>query len=94
VAGLAAWVGDRRLRLTVWPALLDEDGEITRTTPTTPMPTSSSSTSIRSSTARRSPRSPTARVLIAGPETGPTPLVLDLDRELAADAAPSPGAAG
>jgi hypothetical protein len=88
VVGLAAWVADRRLRLTVWPALLHPDGEITEDDPHHPdADLLVIDLDPLEHGAEIAALATTARVLIAGPETGPTPLVLELDPVLAADAA-------
>jgi hypothetical protein len=86
VVGLGAWVGDRRLRLTVWPALLHADGEITDDGPEgadadllvidiDPLEHGAELTALAAC----------GRVLIAGPEAGPTPLALDLDPQRCAE---------
>lgn len=83
--GLGAWVGDRRVRLTVWPALLHADGEVTADDPDDPDADllvvdldPSAHPEVTAALER------TGRVLIAGPEAGPTPLVLELDLDLVA----------
>lgn len=84
-AGLGAWVGDRTVRLRIWPALLDEDGEITADDPDDdgadllvididPLEHGQALDDLVR----------LGRLFVAGPEAGPTPLVLDVDRELLA----------
>jgi hypothetical protein len=86
VIGLGAWVGDRRIRLRVWPALLDDAGEVTADDPDAPgadlleidLDPSVDADALEALAA-------TNRVLIAGPETGPTPVLVDLDPDLVAE---------
>lgn len=82
-AGLGAWVGDRTLRLLVWPALIDEAGEIEAADPDDPEadvlvidldPTVFFDELVELGRL--------GRLIIAGPDAGPTPLVLDVDRKL------------
>jgi hypothetical protein len=81
--GLGAWVGDRRIRLRVWIALLHDDGSITADDPDEPTtdvlvidldPVGDAE--VLDGLAE------TGRLLVAGPEMGPVPLVLDVDPEL------------
>ena len=82
-AGLGAWVGDRRVRVSIWPALLDESGEIEADDPTDPeadvlvidIDPLEHGTELEA-LARL------GRLIVAGPESGPVPLVVDLDRDL------------
>lgn len=85
-AGLGAWVGDRRVRLRVWPVLADESGAILADDPDDPdaellvvdfdpiADAQALADLIR-----------LGRLIIAGPEAGPLPLVLDVDQELMAE---------
>jgi hypothetical protein len=82
-AGLGAWVGDRRVRITIWPATVDAAGEIHADDPDDPDadilvidvdPLEHGEELL--ALARL------GRLFVAGPEMGPTPLVLDVDREL------------
>lgn len=87
VAGLGAWVGDRRVRISIWPAIATADGEVQAEDPDDP-----------DADVLVLDLDPIAhgdaldalvrlgRLLIAGPEGGPVPLVVDLDRDLVADA--------
>lgn len=86
-AGLGEWVGDRRLRIRVWPAVADATGRIIEdrhrepgadvlTVEIDPVAHAEPLAHLRRN----------GRLLIAGPEGGPVPLVLDLDTELLADA--------
>lgn len=83
VVGLGAWVGDRRVRVTIWPALIDEAGEITADDPTDP---DADVLAIDIDPLEHGEAlealATLGRLLVAGPEIGPTPLVLDVDREL------------
>ena len=81
--GLGAWVGDRRLRLVVWPALLHPDGSIDAEDPDAP-----DADVLVIDIDPREAAGPLAfllevgRLFVASPEGGPTPLVLDVDVEL------------
>jgi len=82
-AGLGAWVGDRVVRLRVWPALVDEDGEVTADDH------ESDDADVLvvdfrpgADAAAIEGIGRTGRVFIAGPEGGPVPLVLDIDQDL------------
>ena len=72
-------------RIRVWPALLDEDGEITADDP------DDDGADLlvididpREHGAALDDLIRLGRLFVAGPEAGPTPLVLDLDRDLVA----------
>ncbi|MCU1459647.1 MAG: hypothetical protein JWL73_3739 [Actinomycetia bacterium] len=81
--GLGAWVGDRWLRLAVWPAVVDEAGEVSEQDPDDPdrdllqidFDPAADADALRSI-------GEIGRIVIAGPDAGPTPLVLDVDRDL------------
>ncbi|MCU1371071.1 MAG: hypothetical protein JWO77_2265 [Ilumatobacteraceae bacterium] len=85
-AGLGAWIGDRRVRVSIWPALIDAAGEIDADDPTDPDADvlvididplefgEELEQLVR-----------LGRLIVAGPESGPVPLVVDLDRELVAE---------
>ena len=96
VVGLAAWVADRRVRLRVWPGLVDEAGEVTADDPDAPgadLLEIDFDPVVDLHALQALAR--TGRLLIAGPETGPVPMVLDLDVAMVADIVesitPSPG---
>jgi hypothetical protein len=81
--GLGAWIGDRRIRLRVWSALLHDDGAITADDPDEP------TTDVlvidfdpATDAEALDGMAETGRLLIAGPEMGPVPLVLDVDVDL------------
>ncbi|MCU1453042.1 MAG: hypothetical protein JWN46_1188 [Acidimicrobiales bacterium] len=82
-SGLGAWVGDRRLRLEVWPALVDDAGEVHEEDPdegerdvlAIDFDPAADADALRSI-------GHIGRIVIAGPDAGPTPLVLDIDRDL------------
>lgn len=86
VSGLGAWVGDRRLLVRIWPALLHPDGEVTADDPRDagadvlvlafdPVAHGPELAALRE----------LGRLFVAGPEAGPVPLVVDLDRDLLAE---------
>jgi hypothetical protein len=85
-AGLGAWVGDRRLRVVVWPALVDESGAITEDDPDDPH---TDVLVVDIDPARFGPElealEELGRLVIAAPDGGPVPLVLDVDRALVAE---------
>lgn len=82
-AGLGAWVGDRRVRVSIWPAVIDADGEITADDPDAPeadvlvidLDPLEHGTELEELVRL-------GRLIVAGPESGPVPLVVDLDRDL------------
>ncbi|MFN8018298.1 MAG: hypothetical protein U0P45_09250 [Acidimicrobiales bacterium] len=82
-AGLGAWVADRRLRVAIWPALLHADGSIEADDPDDP-----DADVLVIDIDPREHAGPLAslvemgRLFVAGPDAGPTPLVLDVDTEL------------
>lgn len=85
-AGLGAWVGDRRVRITIWPALVDAAGDITADDPDDPdadvlvidVDPLEHGTELQALVA-------IGRLIVAGPDAGPVPLVIDLDRDLLAE---------
>ena len=85
-AGLGAWVGDRRVRVSVWPARIDEAGDITADDPEDP---SADVLVIDLDPLEHGAELEAlvrlGRLFIAGPESGPVPLVVDLDRALLRD---------
>ncbi len=82
-AGLGAWVGDRRVRVSIWPALIDAAGEITADDPAEPdadvlvidIDPLEFGTELEDLVRL-------GRLIVAGPESGPVPLVVDLDQDL------------
>lgn len=83
IGGLGQWIGDRTLRLRVWPAVVDVDGIITEddhekpgadvlTVLVDPVEHRAMLDELRQ----------LGRLAIAGPESGPVPLLLDLDTDL------------
>jgi len=87
VAGLGAWVGDRRLRISIWPAVVDAEGGVDAADPDDPdadVLVLDVDPNVHGDALDALVR--LGRLLIAGPEGGPVPLVVDLDRELLADA--------
>ncbi len=87
VTGLGAWVGDQRLRITLWAVLVDNDGILDETNPSAPdadvlrldFDPIGDRTSLDHLTR-------IGRLIVAGPDAGPVPLVVDLDPELVAEA--------
>lgn len=90
VAGLGAWVGDRRVRVSIWPALVDGAGAIHD--PDRADDNAGTEEDLLvidfDPVADRAALDDLARVgrlIVAGPDAGPVPLVVDLDRALLAD---------
>jgi hypothetical protein len=84
-AGLAAWVGDRRVRLRVWPAYLDDDGTITDHHEDPGADVLEVDLDPVADADALDGMVRLGRVFLAGPDAGPTPLVLDVDGELVAE---------
>lgn len=85
VTGLGAWIGDRRLRIAIWPALLGADGEITADDlddPDADVALIDLDPLEHGEELDHLVR--LGRLLVAGPESGPVPLVVDLDTDLLA----------
>jgi hypothetical protein len=81
--GLGAWVGDRRVRVIVWPALIDAGGEISADDPDEPdADVLVIDVDPLEHGAELEELVRLGRLIIAGPESGPVPLVLDIDRDL------------
>ena len=81
--GLGAWVGDRRLRLAIWPALLHADGSIEADDPDDPeADLLVIDIDPREHAGALASLVEVGRLFVAGPDAGPTPLVLDVDTEL------------
>ena len=83
VAGLGAWVGDQRVQVRIWPALLDDDGDIAADDPEDPAADllAIDFDPLEHASELRS-LATLGRLFVAGPEAGPVPLVVDLDRDL------------
>lgn len=82
-AGLGAWVGDRRVRVSIWPALVDEAGEITADDPDEPdADVLIIDIDPLEFGAELEELVRLGRLIVAGPESGPVPLVIDLDQDL------------
>lgn len=82
-AGLGAWVGDRQVRITIWPALVTDEGSIFATDPdeadrdllvidVDPVAHRASLDDLTR----------LGRLVIAAPDAGPIPLVVDIDTDL------------
>lgn len=81
-AGLGAWIGDRWVRLRVWPALVDGDGTVVddhHDDPDADLLTVVFDPD-RDATALAD-LARVGRLIIAGPDAGPVPLVVDVDRD-------------
>ncbi|QXC62455.1 hypothetical protein KSP35_06550 [Aquihabitans sp. G128] len=86
-AGLGAWVGDQRVRVKVWPALVDDAGTVTEDDPDDPeadvlwvdFDPIADRTALDDLVR-------VGRLVVAGPDAGPVPLVVDLDGEAVAEA--------
>ncbi len=99
VAGLGAWIGDRRVRVTVWPVLVDDDGVLDEADPTDPdADRLVLDFDLAADRAALDHLATVGRLVVAGPDAGPVPLVVDLDPGLVAEvlaaADPGPGAIG
>lgn len=84
-AGLGAWVKDRRLRVTIWPALVDAAGEVF----TADLDDPDADLLVIDFDAEKDRVAldqlvRIGRLIVAGPDAGPVPLVVDLDRDLVA----------
>ncbi len=88
-AGLGAWVGDRRVRISIWPALVDEDGTVAEAVDVGGGWTDDDVVTIDIDPTRHGDAladlARVGRLVVAGPDAGPLPLVVDLDRDLVAD---------
>ncbi len=85
--GLGAWVGDRRVRVSIWPVLMGPEGVLDEADPND-----------LEADVLRVDFDPIAdrtalddlgrigRLIVAGPDAGPVPLVVDLDPQLVIDA--------
>ena len=84
VAGLGAWVEDQQVRIRIWPALLDDEGDVVHD--------HSEGDDAELHVVFHPARDHTAladlarvgRLIVAGPDSGPLPLVLDVDVDLLA----------
>lgn len=82
-AGLGAWIGDRRVRVSIWPALIDAAGEITADDPGEPdADVLVVDIDPLEFGAELEELVRLGRLIVAGPESGPVPLVVDLDQDL------------
>ncbi|MCB1040859.1 MAG: hypothetical protein KDA94_15215 [Acidimicrobiales bacterium] len=83
VTGLGAWVADRTVRISIWPAVQSPDGVIDADDPDDP----ESDLLVIDIDPRQHADALDAlarlgRLIVAGPEGGPLPLVIDLDRDV------------
>lgn len=82
-AGLGAWVGDRRLRIRLWPAVVDAAGEVVEDDHEAP-----GADVLALDVDPAGQRDlldgliDCGRLVVAAPDAGPVPLVVDLDPEL------------
>lgn len=82
VAGLGAWVDDRTVRFRTWPALIDESGEVVHD-----HCEGVDAELVIGFDADRDRQALTdlaevGRLIVAGPDAGPVPLVIDVDPDL------------
>lgn len=83
--GLGAWVGDRRVRVTIWPALVDAEGTITEDDPTDPAAdVLVIDFDLEADRTALDHLVRLGRLIVAGPDAGPVPLVVDVDPALVA----------
>lgn len=81
--GLGAWIGDRRVRISIWPVVADDSGIVDETDPADP-----EADVLRidfDPLADRTALDDLARVgrlIVAGPDAGPVPLVVDVHPDL------------
>lgn len=82
-AGLGAWVGDRQVRISIWPALVDDEGTISAADP------DESQRDLLvididplAHRAALEDLTRLGRLVIAAPDAGPVPLVVDIDTDL------------
>jgi hypothetical protein len=80
--GLGAWVGDRRVQVQLWPALVDEDGEVIDIDGLGRLRIDFDPAADRALLDDLADR---GRLIVAGPDIGPVPLVVDLDTTLVAE---------
>lgn len=87
VYGLGAWVADQRVQLRVWPVVAHPDGSLDEDDPDHP----DADVLVlhfhpHHDAAALDRLEATGRLFVAGPDAGPTPLVLDIDRDRVAEA--------
>lgn len=82
-SGLGAWVGDRQVRISIWPALVDDEGTISAADP------DESERDLlvididpAAHRAALDDLTRLGRLVIAAPDAGPVPLVVDIDTDL------------
>ena len=84
--GLGAWIGDQRLRVTIWTVLVDDSGVLDEPDPSDP-----DADVLRLDLDPIGDRTAldhlarVGRLIVAGPDAGPVPLVVDLDPRLVAE---------
>lgn len=83
VTGLGAWIGDRRVQVQLWPALVDADGTVTDDVSPGRLRIDFDLIRHRELLGDLSER---GRLLVAGTDIGPVPIVVDLDPDLVAEA--------
>jgi hypothetical protein len=85
--GLGAWVGDRRVQLRVWPVEADGHGDIVEEADPDDPDSEVLVLHFHPEVDRDAlvQLVETGRLFVAGPDAGPVPLVLDLDRDLVAE---------
>lgn len=87
LSGLGAWVSDRKVRISIWPAIRLADGTIDVDDPSDEG-SDVLVVDLDPATDREAidALARLGRLVIAGPESGPVPLVVDLDVEVVAEA--------
>ena len=83
VTGLGAWIGDRGVQVQLWPALVDEHGAIDDERSPGTLRIDLDPTRDRALLDDLAER---GRLLVAGADIGPVPIVVDLDPDLVAAA--------
>lgn len=87
-SGLGAWVGDRGVRLTVWPALVDQYGAVTTGAADDAGADDGAADVLVIDFDPNQDRVAledlvrVGRLIVAAPDAGPVPLVLDIDQDL------------
>lgn len=78
-SGLGGWVGDRRVRIRIWPAFVDAEGEITEEDPSAPdADVLAIDLDPEADAGALADLERTGRLIVAGPDAGPVPLVVDI----------------
>jgi len=92
--GLGAWVGDRGVRVTIWPALVDADGMVVddrsrdddSAEPDADLDVLVIDFDLAADRRALDHLVRVGRLIVAAPDAGPVPLVVDIDPALVAEA--------